>query len=211
MFVPSPWRAQTPCDPVGNGPAIPAVATPPPCPPPPAAPALPDPKLVAQGVALPWPAVQIRAKPDTIGLTGLPTWFWIAGYTGDPVTASTHLHRDGLPNVQAGCPGGPAADENVAVRAIPVAYDWRFGDGLPTSSLTTTSLGVPYPQEEGAIRHQYERTSAGSGDPDGFTVTVTAHFRVQFRAGAGWQTLDGVDRQATIAYQVAQAYPVIVQ
>lgn len=183
---------------------------PPPCPPAPAAPALPDPKTVAQGVALPWPDLRIRAKPDNLGLTGLPSWFWIEGYNGGLFTASKHIHLDGLPNVQAGCPSGPGADEDVLVRVIPFAYDWLFGDHLPTSSLATTSLGVPYPQAERAITHQYQTTSAGNSDPDGFAVAVIAHFRVQFQVGAGWQTLAEVNRQATMAYKVAQAYPVIV-
>jgi hypothetical protein len=177
---------------------------------PPTAPALPDPRTVAQGVSLPWPDLQIRAKPDNLGLTGLPSWFWIEGYTGGPVTASKHIHLDGLPNVQAGCPSGPGADEDVRVRAIPYAYDWHFGDNMPASSLATTSLGVPYPQREGAITHLYQTTSAGSGDPIGFAVVVIAHFRVQYQASAGWQTLTEVSRQATMAYKVAQAYPVIV-
>lgn len=192
-----------------GGPGAPAAA-PASCPPPPAAPALPDPRTVAQGLALPWPDLQIRAKPDNLGLTGLPTWFWIEGYTGGPVTASQHIHLDGLPNIQAGCPSGPGADEHVRVRAIPFAYDWHFGDHMPASSLATTSLGVPYPQREGAITHLYQTTSTGSGDPNGFAVVVNAHFRVQYQAGAGWQTLTEVSRQATMAYKVAQAYPVIV-
>lgn len=198
-------QSSSPCVPT---PAITSAAVP--CPPAPAAPALPDPKTVAQGVALPWPDFQIRAKPDNLGLTGLPSWFWIKGYAGGPLTASRHIHLDGLPNVQAGCPGGPGADEDVQVRAIPFAYEWHFGDHLPTSSVATTSLGVAYPQKAGAITHQYQTTSAGSGDPDGFTITVVAHFRVQFQTGAGWQTLTEVSRQSTIAYKVAQAYPVIV-
>ena len=127
----------------GTGPGAPPSPPPPPvpCPPPPGPPALPDPRAVAGGIALPWPAFQIRAKPDSVGLDGLPSWFWLEGYDGRPIAATQHLHLDGRPSPQPGCPAGPPADEDVGVRAVPGAYMWRVGDD--DRSLATTSLGVP--------------------------------------------------------------------
>lgn len=148
--------------------------------------------------------------PASIGLTGLPTWFWVAGYDGQALTASTRVYRAGLPNPQAGCPGGPSAEMEVAVRAIPIGYDWQFGD-VAAGTMATTSLGAPYPELAGAITHEYERTSAGSGDPEGFPVTLVAHFRIQYTAGGAWQVLTQTDRQTSFAYKVQQAYPVIVR
>lgn len=192
----------------GNPPAAP---TPPPCPPAPAPPPLPDPATVARGIALPWPTLAIRAQPAPVGLDGLPTWFWLEGFTGQPITASSRIQVGGLPNAQPGCPGGAGAEEDVAVQAMPVAYTWHFGDDRATSSLTSTAPGVPYPQQDGAITHQYEDTSRGSGFPDGFMVQMNAQFRLQFRTGNGaWQALQTTDRQATLRYRVQQAYPVIV-
>jgi hypothetical protein len=189
----------------------PGAPTPPPCPPPPAPPPLPAPAVVAQGIALPWPSLTISAKPFPIGLTGLPTWFWLEGFNGQPVTASQRVQVAGLPNPQPGCPGGAGAAEDVAVQAMPVAYTWQFGDHRATSGLTTTAPGVPYPQQDGAITHQYEDTSRGSGHPNGFLVQVDARFRIQFRSGNGaWQVLPATDRQATLRYPVQEAYPVIV-
>lgn len=194
-----------------TGQGAPGVPIPAPCPPPPAPPPLPDPAIVAQGVALPWPALTIRAQPFPIGLTGLPTWFWLEGYNGQPLTGSRTVQVAGLPNRQAGCPGGAGAAEDVAVEAVPVVYAWRFGDELATSRLTTSGLGVPYPQQNGAITHQYEDTSRGSGNPNGFAVQLDAHFHLRFRSGNGsWQALLDVDRQATLRYPVQEAYPVIV-
>jgi hypothetical protein len=93
---------------------------------------------------------------------------------------------------------------------VPVGYTWHFGDALTTGSLTTTTPGVPYPEQDGAILHQYEDTSRGSGQPTGFLVAVDAHFRLQFRSGTGtWQALPDTDRQATLRYPVQEAYPVI--
>ena len=162
-------------------------------------------------MTLPWPPLTIRAQPAPIGLTGLPTWFWLAGLNGQPITASQHVQVAGLANAQPGCPGGAGAAEDVAVQAVPVGYTWRFGDDRPASSLTTTTAGVPYPRQDGAITHQYEDTSGGSGHPNGFLVQVDAQFRLQFRSGNGaWQALPASDRQAALRYPVQQAYPVIV-
>ena len=154
----------------------------------------------------------MRATPTSVGLTGLPSWFWIEGYAGQPLTASTHIHLDGLPNRQAGCPSGPPADMDVAVQATPIDYSWRFGDALSTSSTDAASLGVPYPQKDGAITHQFEVTSSASGHPDGYTITTVAHFSVRYAAdGGGWQPLTETDRQASLTYKVQQVYPAIVR
>ena len=34
---------------------------------------------------LPYPAATVGTNPQTRGLTGLDTWFWVAGYTSAPL------------------------------------------------------------------------------------------------------------------------------
>jgi hypothetical protein len=185
----------------GNPPVDPA----PPCPPPPSAPSLPDLRAVAADLALPWPAMQVAVNPWPWGLDGLPSWFWVTGYGGKPLTATTHIHLDGVPNVRAGCPGGPAADADVSVRAVVGNYAWNFGDGRSDSHIATTSLGRPYPTPSD-IQHTYQFTANA-----GYTVTLTAHFALAYQVdGGAWQPLPGIDRTVTTAYRVQQAVPVVV-
>jgi hypothetical protein len=193
---------QAACDPsVPTGPGTPP-ATPVPCPPPPPAPII-DGRAVAVGLAIPWPDLQVGVNPAQRGLAGLPTRFWVAGYDGAPLTASTRVRKDGIPG-PPGCPGGPAAVLDVTVQASVTGYTWDFGDGLPTSELATDDRGRAYPQVS-AIQHAYSQVSAS-----GFPVTLTAHFALSYRAGGGWQPLSGADRTATITYRVQQAVPVVV-
>jgi len=207
MLAFEPRTYQATCQPATGNPGggNPPVDPTPPCPPAPPAPPLPNLRVVAAGLALPWPNMQIGINPWPWGLDGLPSWFWVAGYGGTPLTATTHMHLDGLPNAQAGCPGGPAADAGVAVQAVASSYVWNFGDGRPDSHFTTASLGRAYPAQSD-IQHTYQFT-----DKAGFTVTLTAHFRLAYQVNGGaWQPLSNVDRSATAAYRVQQAMPVVV-
>ena len=173
-----------------------------PCPPPPPAPTI-DGRAVAQGLAIPWPALRIGVNPATWGLVGLPTRFWVAGYDGRPLQASASVSKPGLPG-PPGCPSGPGASLTVTVQAVIAGYDWNFGDGLATSRLTTTNPGRPYPQVS-PVQHEYTNASAA-----GFPVTLSAHFALTYAAGGNWQPLGNAARSATIAYRVQQAIPVVV-
>lgn len=193
-------QAVDPCVPITSAPA------PIPCPPAPAAPRLPNAADIAGGIAIAWPSPQVHVTPD-LGLVALPEWYWLTGYDGGPIQASTHIHLDGLPNPQAGCPSGPAADEDVAVQAVATSYNWSFGDS--TTGVSTTSLGVPYPDNNGAIHHAYQDDSGKF--PDGYQIRVTAHWTVRYQAnGGGWQTFETVDRTWRAAHKVQQAAPVLV-
>ena len=182
------------------GPALPAI--PAPCPPPPPPPTI-DARGTALGLAVPWPALRIGVNPGQWGLTGLPSRFWVAGYDGSPLTVGTHVHKDGLPG-PPGCPGGPAADLDVQVRAVVSTYAWNFGDGLPNSHVVTTDLGRAYPAVS-TIQHEYMSASTA-----GFPLTLTAHFALSYQAGGGWQPLGTADRTVTATYRVQQAVPVVV-
>lgn len=192
-----------PADP-GGGPA------PIPCPPQPGPPPLPDARRVALGIAVPYPDIQIGINPSPLGLTGLPSWFWVQGYDGRTLRAATTVSVP--PQVPAGYPGGcpqpPGASLDVAVQFSPASYDWTFGDRLPTSTLSTTLLGEGYPRSS-SIQHVYEYTSLGR--PDGFAVSVTVHFRAQYQAnGNAWQALPDVAKAYTRSYPVQQAQSVLV-
>ncbi len=219
--VPSaPSNANAPAPPVGaqatTPPLASSVASPPepptpvPCPPLPGPPPLPDARQIALGVAVPYPDVQIGVNPAPLGLTGLPSWFWIQGYAGRPLNAATTINI--APQVPAGypgeCPPPPGATLDVTVQLTPFAYTWTFGDQLTTSAVTTTSLGKAYPQASD-IQHRYESTSLGH--PEGFPVTVTMRLHARYQAnGAAWQGLPDASRTYTRTYQVQQAQTVVV-
>jgi hypothetical protein len=165
---------------------------------------------VALGLAVPYPNVQIGINPAPLGLTGMPSWFWIQGYDGSPFGAGTRI--DVPPQVPAGypagCPQPPGASLTVATQFIPTGYDWAFGDRLTTSTLSTTSRGQAYPQRSD-IRHRYEYTSLGR--PDGFPVSVTVHFHARYQANGGpWQALPAIAKTSTRGYPVQQAQSVLV-
>src|SRR5262249_2532452 len=85
----------------------------------------------------PWPVLQVGVSP-ALGLTGLPSWFWL---DGDPR----------MPDATAAA--GPLT---VRVHASLINVVWRFGDGAGISSGTGT--GSP---ASGAIQHVYERDTLG--------------------------------------------------
>lgn len=158
------------------------------------------------------PGIQIVIDPD-IGLVGLPEWGRLAGYDGRDLVASRTVTippaagpQVPLALVPAGDPRRQGQQFTVRVKLSPTGYTWDFGDG--SAALTTTSLGVPYPQA-GAIRHTYERSSRGQ--PDGFAIAVTAHFAAAFQVdGGGWQGLPPVDRTYRRTQVVQQIQTVLV-
>ena len=115
------------------------------------------------------PKVSIGVNPDGFGITGLESYFWVAGYDGAP--AYSH--------VQATDPSTGAL-ATLALRATPINYTWSFGDG---NGAQTTSPGVAYPAVS-SIRNTYDVRSDWSRlAVNGFyQVRLTATFDVAFQA-----------------------------
>ncbi|MEO7817733.1 MAG: hypothetical protein ABIS18_01145 [Actinomycetota bacterium] len=134
---------------------------------------------------IPIPSVTVRVNPQ-VGLVGTESWFWVDGYSGQPINESTN-----------------ALGQNVDVEASVTRYEWIFGDG---TSLSGSSLGRPFPQRSD-VNHIYERSSAGS---DGFDVEIRFIFAVRYRVGGGpWIELPGISRTARLRYLVEESQAVI--
>lgn len=148
-----------------------------------------DPVSVAQELLdqVPVPDMTISANPD-LGLVALPSWFWIDGYDGAPITASSSL-------------GGVTVD----VEITPQQYNWHFGDG---GTLETTSPGQPYPAESD-VQYTYEQSSLGAG---AFTVTVEITFSARYRVNGGaWESLAAITRSFADDYPVQQLQAVLTE
>jgi hypothetical protein len=147
-----------------------------------------DPASVAAELLdhVPVPAITVGVNPE-VGLVALPSWFWVEGYDGLPITASDTL-------------GGTT----VEVEITPTRYRWTFGDGATVES---TSLGQRYP-EESDIRHTYEQSSLGVGGA--FPVSVEITFSARYRVDGGpWESLDPITRSFTTAYPVQQLQSIL--
>ena len=88
----------------------------------------------------------IEANPDTQGLTGLSSWFWLS----NPTTA--------LPPLTAAVNGYA-----VTASASISSYTWTFGDGNSASAYSPGSASDP------AATYTYETKG-------GYTVSVIAHY-----------------------------------
>ncbi|HEX2184462.1 MAG TPA: hypothetical protein VHN78_03025, partial [Chloroflexota bacterium] len=160
----------------------------------PAAPGLPAPPDVgavlddvrrAAFARLPWPQIQLHSNPPTVGLAGLPTYFWASGYGGEALeaSASATIAADVGPEVPASvypADGPRRRARALAVRALawPAGYAWDWGDG--TRGLSG-SLGTPAPGPRpapGGVAHRYARSSRGA--PGGYRVTLAVRFRVAY-------------------------------
>ncbi len=103
------------------------------------------------------------------------------------------------PDHQAIDKGVTLAGQAITIRAVPVSYDWYFGDDTST---TTTSPGSPHPNLE--ITHQYERT----GD---VVVRLDTTYAGEYRIGDGeWTaigetlTVEGEDQDLEIVEALPQ-------
>ena len=144
-----------------------------------------DPVALASAVlgVVPLPELTLGTNP-AVGLVALPSWFWIDGYDGEPLTGSQTL-------------GGVT----VEVEVVPREYRWAFGDG---GSLATTSPGQPYPAMSD-VQHVYE-TAAPAGAVLELEVTWDARYRVN---GGAWSPLGPVSRRYMQRYPVAQLQSVL--
>jgi hypothetical protein len=167
----------------------------------PGAPAV-APAAVAASVAdrMPLSPGDIHASPDTRGLTGAASWFWL-----DPAPRATSLSV-------------ALAGERVTVTAEPDSVQWRFGDGGAFSG----GAGVPYrpgPPPPEAVTHEY-RTRCLPGDQgrnpyvlascgqDGYTVEAVVSWRISYGAsgpvGASG-SLPARTTEASAVYPVGEA------
>jgi hypothetical protein len=157
-----------------------------------------DPRQVALDVLahIPLPPIQLRMNPDQ-GLVAMDGWFWIDGYNGQPFGASRTVTIPGPP-------GQPPTSFTVTVRVWVKQYEWQFGDG---SSLTTQSLGKPYPAQSD-ISHSYEYSSLPF--PAGFPVRCTVEYDAEFRVnGGGAQPLPPIIHTYEHNYLVQELQPVL--
>jgi len=147
-----------------------------------------DPRSIAERLArdLPYPAAMIAISPERRGLTGLESWFWVEGYTAEPLREA--VEGFGL---------------RIEVEAMPAMVTWDFGDGTAPSAGT---LGRAAPTRSDVV-HVFERGSRAIP----FTVRATVRLDVRWRQNGGpWQPLNPVGRTATRTYPVAESRAVLV-
>jgi len=146
-----------------------------------------DPRVLAQRAVrdLPYPAASVGANPAGRGLTGLESWFWVAGYSGAPITDT--VTEFGF---------------SVTVEATPMAVSWDFGDGTTAKG---AGLGTP-PPGRSTVTHTFEVRR-----PTPIRVRALLRLAVRWRLGAGpWQDLDPVLRTAILDYPVIESRAALV-
>ena len=131
----------------------------------------------------PWPVLGLGINPS-IGLSGLPSWFWLSGSASmqDAVASS-----------------GPLT---VRVRARLEGVSWEFGDGLGYDSI---DLGQAYPAQSD-IQHLYQTDTYRL--PNGYAVVAILRYLVTYSVNGGpWQTLGVKTRPISQQYLVYQLQP----
>jgi hypothetical protein len=122
----------------------------------------------------------IKVRPTGRAVTGIPSYFWVDGYSGAPIEETV----DGF-------------GVSVAVSITMASVEWRFGDGATQSG----SLGEPWPARS-SVHHAYR-------DKGAYTVTVTITFQPTFTVNNGVVTaLPPIVRTATLAYPVDEVQAV---
>lgn len=153
------------------------------------APASPAVQLAEQAsAAQPWPNLVVGISP-VIGLTGLPSWFWMGGSATMPdATASAN---------------GIA----VTVRATLMDVVWNFGDGATFDA--GADLGSAFPVAS-RIQHVYQTDTLGL--TGGYDVSVVLRFRVTYSVnGSPFLDLGTKARPYRSSYVVNQLQPQAVK
>jgi hypothetical protein len=146
-----------------------------------------DPRDLAEQLLrdLPYPAASIGTNPQTRGLTGLETWFWVEGYTGAPINDA--VTEFGL---------------QVEVEATPTSVSWDFGDRTTANGL---GLGTP-PPTRSTVVHTFETRARPA-----FNLRALIVLSVRWRLNGGpWQDLDPVVRTAVRPYPVVESRAALV-
>jgi hypothetical protein len=123
------------------------------------------------------PRPQIQVNPE-LGLTGLPSYFWISNYSDDMRMSKPFA---------VSCWIGEWRAVSGYLSAQVVRYLWDFGDGW---GMTTTTPGAAWPDWISEVYHTYERSSLQQPDQK-YLVRVWAFWRGSF-------TLDAEREQCTI-------------
>jgi hypothetical protein len=127
----------------------------------------------------------IGRRPQGRGLTGVPTYVWVAGYDGRPVTRTVHAL-------------GATVDVRITLRHT----TWDFGDGTPP---TLAGLGQAWPRRSD-VHHTYEVATPHDAPR---TIAATVTFFAEHRVDGGpWQALAPLTRSATTAIDVDQVQAV---
>ncbi len=127
------------------------------------------------------PDVGIGINPAAQGLVGLPSWFWIDGFTGS-VTA----------------PPISAFGLTIEVRMASGSVTWDFGDG----ETMVGDLGRAYPAES-TVQHIHQRHGE-------VTITAAIDLVPEYRVDGGpWFTLPNLQAAAVAQHQVQQRQAVI--
>ena len=147
--------------------AIPKPNVPPPPP--------PTPAEVWAHVSLPSPALAIN--PATVGITQLPSWFWVTG-VGGAVTVTATING-----------------YSVTTTATPVAYQWNFGDGSTDTSQTPGSEFDP------SVTHTYDYKGTYIVS---LLVDYTGTFSYAGAGGTGTESLGNYVEPGTSAPYVVQ-------
>jgi hypothetical protein len=130
------------------------------------------------------PAPPLRIAPGEVGVTGLPSYFWVP--PAAPIAASARV-----------------AGYSVTAIAEPVQHSWSFGDG---TGLVTADGGRPWaPGRPGTVPHVYET-------PGRFEATVEQIWRARWRAGSGpWRDLGFFTVSGSRTYRVRAVVAFLVR
>jgi hypothetical protein len=158
----------------------------------------------------PPPPVTLKANPDP-GVVAIPSWFWVAGYSGEPITYSKTQHASHTEcRLLAGVPDCHTVDDSVTVnvRLTPTSYAWNFGDGR-TGSIQSyppeNGLGRPYTDAVHASPVQWSYEFDSRDFSSGFPIKLTITFSGAFQAnGGGWQGLPDIDDNWTTGLVMRQ-------
>jgi hypothetical protein len=132
----------------------------------------------------PWPSLTMGINPG-IGLTGMPSWFWLAGGSASILDATAS--------------SGPLT---ITVRAKLAGITWMFGDGAGYDS---QDLGHAYPAPS-EIQHTYQTDTYGR--QAGYTVSGVLRYAVTYSVNGGpWATLGVKVRAFNQQYIVNQLQP----
>jgi PKD domain-containing protein len=131
------------------------------------------------------PTPELRIAPDGVGLTGLPSYFWLA----EPPTSITAT--------------ASAGGVTVIAQASPVQFVWTFGDG---SQNVTHTAGRPWTRDRpGSIAHTYETRGR-------YPVAVEVIYHARWSVDdAAWSDLGFFSTADSRTYPVRQIVAVLIK